>query len=152
MKTLYLDVSCLNRPFDDQRQTRIRLEAEAVTLILERIEAGRYRHMSSQIAEIEIAAMRDADRRRRVTSLLPARADRMKLTAAMFVRAAELEAFGFKPADALHIAAAEYLKVDVLLSCDDRMCRRAGAKRTRLHVRVSNPLEWLKENADAPDA
>jgi hypothetical protein len=32
---IYLDVSCLNRPFDDQGQVRIRLETEAVTIILE---------------------------------------------------------------------------------------------------------------------
>lgn len=29
---LYLDVCCLQRPFDDQRQVRIHLEAEAVKL------------------------------------------------------------------------------------------------------------------------
>jgi hypothetical protein len=32
---VYLDVSCLNRPFDNQGQARIRLEAEATALILE---------------------------------------------------------------------------------------------------------------------
>ncbi len=152
MKTVYLDVSCLNRPFDDQSQTRVRLEAEAVTLILEHVGAARYRHLSSEIAEIEIAAMQDSERRRRVTALLPARADRIRLTQAMFGRAAELEGMGFKPADALHIAAAESLKVNVLLSCDDRLCRRAQAKRSRLHVRVANPLAWLKEDPDAPNA
>ena len=62
---VYLDVSCLNRPFDDQGQTRIRLEAEAVTLILECIDAGRWRQVSSQMAEIEIAAISEAERRRR---------------------------------------------------------------------------------------
>ena len=34
MPTVYLDVCCLNRPFDDQTQDRIRLESEAVLLIL----------------------------------------------------------------------------------------------------------------------
>jgi len=34
MTRLYLDVCCLNRPFDDQSQDRIRLEAEAVRVIL----------------------------------------------------------------------------------------------------------------------
>ena len=29
---IYLDVCCLNRPFDDQTQERIRLESEAVLL------------------------------------------------------------------------------------------------------------------------
>jgi hypothetical protein len=36
---IYLDVCCLNRPFDDQTQDRIRLETEAVMLILGRIAA-----------------------------------------------------------------------------------------------------------------
>jgi hypothetical protein len=35
---IYLDICYLNRPFDDQRQDRIRLESEAVPLILERGE------------------------------------------------------------------------------------------------------------------
>ena len=149
---VYLDVSCLNRPFDDQGQTRIRLEAEAVTLILECIDAGRWRQVSSQMAEIEIAAICEAERRRRVTALLPARKDRTRLSPGIFTRAAELERLGFKPADALHLAAAEALETDVFLSCDDRLCRRAHRSRRKLGVRVANPLSWLKENPDAPDA
>jgi hypothetical protein len=35
---IYLDVCCLNRPFDDQTQERIRLEAEAVLRILANIQ------------------------------------------------------------------------------------------------------------------
>jgi hypothetical protein len=32
---IYLDACCLNRLFDDQRQPPIRLEAEAISLILQ---------------------------------------------------------------------------------------------------------------------
>jgi predicted nucleic acid-binding protein len=149
---IYFDVSCLNRPFDDQRQTRVRLEAEAVTLILEQIDDGRWQQVSSQMADIEIAAGADAERRRRVASLLPARKDRAVLTKDIFARAAGLERLGFKPADAVHIAAAESIGADVLLSCDDRLCRRARRVRARLGVRVANPLSWMQENPDAPDA
>jgi hypothetical protein len=35
---IYLNVCCLNRPFDDQTQERIRLEAEAVLRILANIQ------------------------------------------------------------------------------------------------------------------
>lgn len=35
---IYLDVCCLNSPFDDQTQERIHLEAEAVMLILNRCQ------------------------------------------------------------------------------------------------------------------
>lgn len=37
---LYIDLSCFNRPFDDQRQERVRLETEAVLGILTRIVNG----------------------------------------------------------------------------------------------------------------
>jgi hypothetical protein len=42
MRKVYLDVCCLNRPFDDQQQDRVHLEAEAVLLILKRCEAGEW--------------------------------------------------------------------------------------------------------------
>lgn len=35
---IYLNVCCLNRPFDDQTQTRIHLEAEAVLSIIQSVE------------------------------------------------------------------------------------------------------------------
>lgn len=37
---LYLDNCCFNRPFDDQEQVRIRLEAEAKLEIQSRIKKG----------------------------------------------------------------------------------------------------------------
>lgn len=37
---LYIDVSCFNRPFDDQGQERIRRETEAVFAVLRRIVEG----------------------------------------------------------------------------------------------------------------
>ncbi len=76
--------------------------------------------------------------------LLPPR-DRIRLSAAMFARADGLAKLGFKPADALHLAAAESATVDVFLTCDDRLLRRASRMRTRLRVLVANPLNWLKE-------
>ena len=35
---VYLDVCCLNRPYDDQTQDRVHLECEAVLLILSRLD------------------------------------------------------------------------------------------------------------------
>ena len=46
---IYLDVCCLNRPFDGQRQDRIRLESEAVLLILGYCEAGTWQWISSAV-------------------------------------------------------------------------------------------------------
>jgi predicted nucleic acid-binding protein len=142
---VYLDVSCLNRPFDDQSQLRIRLEAEAITLILEQCDRDEWTQVSSEIAQIEIDAMPNDERRRRVQALLPKKPALLKLSQDMRERAATLQKLGIKAADALHVAAAEKLGADALLSCDDRLCRLARRQRRQLKVQVVNPLDWLKE-------
>ena len=134
---IYLDVSCLNRPFDDQNQRRIRLEAEAVTLVLDECEKGEWEYLSSQIATIEIDATPDEVRRSRVSLLLPTPSAISSLIESHFQRAEELEGMGFKPADALHVASAEDWKADVLLSCDDRFCRLAKRRKRELLVKVA---------------
>jgi predicted nucleic acid-binding protein len=142
---IYLNVSCLNRPFDDQEQARIRLEASAVGMILERIDEGRWIHVSSEMARIEIDANPDATRRARARLLLPESSDIVMLTSTTMARAEELQLLGFKPADAVHVAAAEEATADVLLSCDDRFCRTGQRNAKQLRVRIANPLVWLDE-------
>jgi predicted nucleic acid-binding protein len=149
---IYLDVSCLNRPYDDQSQVRIRLEAEATTVILGKCERGEWQHVSSEMARIEIDAMPDADRRARVQLLLPDSEVLLKLTEDLYARAEEVQELGFKPADAVHVAAAESQNADVFLSCDDRLVRLARRRRDRLVVQVANPLEWLTEIGHGSDA
>ena len=55
-------MSCLDRAFDDQSQQRIRLETEAISLIFNRIDAGEWTHVSSQMVRLEITRMPDLDR------------------------------------------------------------------------------------------
>lgn len=144
---VYFDVSCLNRPFDDQRQLRIRLESEAITLIFDEIDAGRWEQVSSRMAEIEARAIRDEIRQRRVLALLPE--GRMELDNATFSRARELIALRARAADAVHVAAAEQLQAVVLLTCDDQLLRVARQISDQLRVRIENPVNWLKEQFDA---
>jgi predicted nucleic acid-binding protein len=149
---IYLDVSCLNRFFDDQEQVRIRLEAEAIAMVLFSCWEGSWQQVSPRMANIEIEAIPDAKRRGRVRLLLPGDEDTLELTPDVFGRAKRLEALGFKPADATHVAAAEVAEADVFLSCDDRLCRLAKRRRDELRVQIANPLEWLEEINDGFDA
>jgi predicted nucleic acid-binding protein len=149
---IYLDVCALNRLFDDLAQERVRAEAQAVSAILERIANGTWTHVSSQMATIEISAMRDDERRDQVLVLLPTEQDIVKLTAEVLERSAELERLGFKATDAVHVAASETAEANALITCDDRLCRRANRYRRQLHVRVVNPVDWLKEFESANDS
>jgi predicted nucleic acid-binding protein len=146
---VYLDVSCLNRPFDDQSQARIRLEAEAVLFILERIDQGEWQQATSQVVTLETDAIADKERRRKLRALVQQPEVFVRLTEETYQRAGDLQALGLKPADALHVAAAESGRADVFLTCDDRLLRAAKRSRTKLHVRVANPVDWLKEIGDA---
>ncbi|HEY7156621.1 MAG TPA: PIN domain-containing protein [Gemmataceae bacterium] len=103
------------------------------------------------MAQIEMDANPDAKRRARVRLLLPEAEQIVMLTPPLFARGAVLELLGFKPADALHVAAAEEAGADVLLSCDDRFCRAAQRHAKRLRVAVRNPLHWLNEVEHGPD-
>jgi hypothetical protein len=53
MTKVYLDTCCLNRPFDDQTQMRVRLEAESVLVILARIENGDWVWIGSEVLKDE---------------------------------------------------------------------------------------------------
>lgn len=54
MTSVYLDVCCLNRPFNDQTQDRIRLESAAVLTVLKRVGYGRLLLIGSTAIQAEI--------------------------------------------------------------------------------------------------
>ncbi len=103
------------------------------------------------MALIEIAAIKDSLRQRRVKQLLPGPSAIIPLTSTLMRRAERLGSRGFKPADAVHVAAAEAAGSDAFLTCDDRLLKVSKRLRIALTVRVENPLAWLKEQTHAPN-
>ena len=146
---VYLDVCCLNRLFDDQRQLRVATETAAIERLLERVAQGVLIDVSSAMAEAEIERMPDADRRRKVSAMLPDVRRIMPLTDALLDAAEKLRRAGFGLADAVHLAAAARWNVDVFLSVDDRLLRAAKRNRAKLSFRVLNPVAFLQELDDA---
>jgi predicted nucleic acid-binding protein len=139
-KKLYLDVCALCRPFDDQSAMRIRLETDALYLILQNVQDGLYGIVVSPAHIKEIEGIEDASERFAVMTLLKrygiATAYNESTTRA---RAEQLHALKFGVADAAHIAFAEET-ADFFISCDDRLlkqCRRHSIKLPAL-----NPVEF----------
>lgn len=147
---VYLDVCCLNRLFDDHRQLRVRLEAEAVREVLRAVAAGRVRWLGSPALELEIARNPNPERRRQAAALAASATERVGLGAEAQARARVLHAAGLGTVDALHWAAAEAGGADVLLTTDDRFERRATRMAPALTpphaVPVRNPLTWVTED------
>lgn len=142
---IYLDACCLNRPFDDPRIERNHLEAEAVFLILRRIERGEWRLCGSAALVLEIDLCPAPMRREAVRDIVAASSVWMPSNHAVLGRMDELIALGFKEMDALHLASAEAAQCDVLLTTDDRFLRRCAALNEALRVLVANPLTWILE-------
>lgn len=145
MTSIYLDVCCLNRPFNDQTQDRIRLEAAAILSVLKRIEQNEWLGIISGVVEIEIENDPNVERKVRVQNLARLARKNVAVGPDQSSRALELQALGFGAFDALHVACAEHAGADVLLTVDDRFLRLAIRLHDTLNVRVENPVVWLLE-------
>ena len=148
MPTVYFDACCLNRPFDDQSQERVRLEAEAILLLLARVQRGDLRWVGSEVLIYEISRTPDPERRRRVERLLRLAVISVAVGPGETRRATELEALGFGSYDALHLACAERGGAEVVLTTDDGLIRRVRRHAPDVHVRVKNPLTWMNESTE----
>jgi predicted nucleic acid-binding protein len=138
-----MDVCCFNRLFDNWSQSRIRLEAEAILTIFTYCQAGKWRLINSTAIESEVERTPDLIRKQEVRELLAIAQTNILITKPIRDRANYLGEFGFKPFDALHIASAESAKVDVFLTTDDRLLRRALTYENNLTVLVNNPMNWI---------
>jgi predicted nucleic acid-binding protein len=145
MVRIYLDVCCLNRPFDDQNQDRIHLESEAVRIILKHVKIREYEWIGSSVVEYEIQRTPDLDRRNKVLLLTQAVNKTVKLDETDRTRVTELSSLGFKAFDALHVVCAEKAQVDVLLTTDDKFLKKGIQNSDMLTVRIMNPVSWLQE-------
>jgi predicted nucleic acid-binding protein len=145
MVKIYLDNCCLNRPFDDQTQVRVRLESEAVLLILSRMEQGEWSWIGSEALTDEIEQTPDFGKRSRLQVVAGYVQDVVEIEMPELERAKELQKLGFQGYDALHIACAESAKAEVFLTTDDRLLKLAKQLSKKLHVMVVNPLAWLEE-------
>jgi predicted nucleic acid-binding protein len=140
---IYLDVCCLNRPFDDHSQERIRLESEAVITILGRSKTLTL--LTSEILDIEISRIPDEDRKQKVRLLSSISKMNIVIDDEIISRAKELNKMGFKSFDAFHIACAEKGQADALLTTDDHLLKKAKSHGQVIKVRLENPLRWLME-------
>jgi predicted nucleic acid-binding protein len=122
---IYLDVCCLNRPFDDWSYDRNRLEGEALIKIFKLVKSGKYKLVTSEAIQAELRKMTNLDKLKEIRELLKLVDYQIILNEEIDQRSQELEKLGFSLYDSFHVACAEYAKIDVLLTTDDRLLKKA---------------------------
>ncbi len=142
---IYLDVCCLNRPFDDQTQDRIRLETEAIYTILKFIEIGQNSLLNSDIILYEVGKIPNFNRKNSIMKILSKAKYYIGLNEDILKRGNEIQKIGVKSYDALHIASAEYGKAAIFLTTDDKLLKIVQNNLDKFHIKLQNPLNWILE-------
>lgn len=122
---IYIDTCCLQRPLDDQSQTKIRVETEALFAVLASIHAGHFQLFSSSALEYEIKRIPDEQRRQETMSILSLAKERLNISNEVEGLAEILEQQGINAMDAIHLALASTAKVDFFVTCDKDFLRKA---------------------------
>jgi len=142
---VYLDVCCLNRPFDDQSQPRVRLETQAVLLVLENFSSRKWEWVGSEMVLYEINRNPNVEVRQQVLLLASQIKNLVEVNAKILKRAEDFERSGFDSYDTIHLASAEVAKVDVFLTTDDQLLKVANRNKKLLTIKAENPVRWLEE-------
>lgn len=129
---------------DNKAQIRILMEAEAVLGILASSESETVELMSSEALLFEIGRNPDLTRQEYALEALSRARSFVILEPNVEKRAKDLNALGFKPLDALHLASAEAGEADYLCTCDDGFLKRAKTM-THLGTKVVSPVELIGE-------
>lgn len=141
---IYLDNCCYNRPFDDLKQDRIRLEAEVVMSILRLAEIGEWEILGSDVLDVEISKMKNIERRERVALLYHIINNKIGYTNSIKELALEIQkSANIKVYDSLHLASAISGKADVFLSTDDKLIK--ACRKLTLDICIANPVIWFME-------
>jgi len=139
---IYLDNCCFNRPFDDQSQIRIRLEAEAKLKIQEEILSGRLQLVWSYILDYENHKNPYQERKVRIETWKNYATMDIEESAEIIETAVSLNQRGLPRIDSLHIACAMFAKCDYFLTTDDRILNLGDVL---LGVRINDPIGFIKE-------
>ena len=140
---IYLDNCCYNRPYDDQSQIRISLEAQAKIYIQTMIETGNFKLVSSYMLIYENSRNRIETKRKAIEQFI-------KDNTAIYIDdsyseevehvAIEIQQTGVKSADAIHVACAILAKCDFFITTDDRLLKYKSDL-----ISIVDPVEFIRK-------
>ncbi|NQT69366.1 MAG: PIN domain protein [Desulfobacteraceae bacterium] len=142
---IYLDNCCFNRPFDDQKQLRIKLETEAKLDIQERIVQGKLELAWSYILDLENEVNPFEQRKLAITDWKVHSCVDTDRTKEILGIAERFERMGVRNKDALHLACAVVMKCDYLLTTDDQFVKKASGI---TEIKVTDPVSFIREEIE----
>ena len=137
--TLYLDNSFLNRPFDNPDIKMNKLEAEILFLVIDLADKDEVQLINSSTIEYENSLNPFPERKAFVAEVTAQTKTYQNLNQDIEKRAKHLaQDLQLDSIDSLHLATAEYSKVDLFITCDYNLL-----KKYKGNLKVIKPTEFL---------
>ena len=121
---LYLDMCIFNRPFDDQSQPKIMIEAQIFIMLMAMMSEGLFDLINSFALEYENSKNPNVENMMKITDFLEYSTDYIHYSEDILDRSLEFEKLGLSGMDAVHIACAEKANADFFVTCDDRLIKK----------------------------
>ena len=139
---VYLDNCCYNRPFDDQSQLKVRLEAEAKLEVQRQMRAGEVEYVWSEMLDSEALDSPFTDRKMRILRWRVDAVEYVDTDEDLLTRAEEIMEYDVKSSDAIHLASAERAGCDWFLTVDKGILNKGVDLGS---VRIANPFDYVRE-------
>ncbi|WP_295457937.1 PIN domain-containing protein [uncultured Thiodictyon sp.] len=125
---IYLDVCAFNRPFDDQKHIRVRLEAEAKLYVQGKIKAGEVELVWSYILDLENDQNPFREKRLAIEEWRKYSIAYITESDEIIDKANEFVRIGLKPKDALHVSSAIAGEAKYFMTTDDKLLKKIAAE------------------------
>lgn len=137
---VYLDTCCYNRPYDDQTQLRINLEAQAKLYIQKQIVDGKLDLIYSFISVYENSQNPFSIRKNAISDFFSNAVTYIDETNVDVIksRAEGIMKTGIKTKDALHVSCAIEAKADFFVTTDIRLLKYSSNE-----VKIINPIDLI---------
>jgi len=141
---IYLDLCVYNRPFDDQSQPRIMLEALCFIIVMANVSSGDIKTVSSFVLEYENRKNPKIENRIVIADMLSVASEFVAYSKNIQERAEQLEDEGISGIDALHFACAEIAHAEYFITCDDALSKKIN-KVKDLQVKTLTIIEFINK-------
>jgi predicted nucleic acid-binding protein len=137
---IYLDNCSYNRPFDEQVDIKVRLEAEAKLYIQELVKENRLDLVWSSVNEYENNDNPFDEKRERKWAWKDLAVEQCAMNDTILLKAGELMGRKLRAKDALHIASSIYAKCDYFITTDKKILNKNIPD-----IAVVNPVTFVEE-------
>jgi len=139
---VYLDNCCFNRPYDDQTQLTVHLEAEAKLFIQGEIISGRLDLVWSYMMEYENACNPFKGRREAIGEWREFAKETVLLNPSVKSRQEHYKAMGLKNKDSTHLACAVEAGCGYFITTDAKVLKKGPGIN---EIKIVNPIAYVFE-------